>query len=211
MAKSNQQNDNLNFYVYILEEIKARIEILNMAMNGRMGTGLTPPFLREISYLQLRMMCELVAIGCISAHGDLESTKSNSIQKEYAADKIIKRLEKLHPDFYPHPVKLTINTGNVNMERVEAGHLSKAELINLYHECGEKLHRGKLGSFKTTSDKMKQPDLSDVFEWGRKFIALLNQHHIASKDNLSHYVCVLNYQELNNHACVWIAQSPLPK
>jgi len=33
------------------------------------------------------MMCELLAIGCLVAHGDISDTKSNSIQKEFNAKK----------------------------------------------------------------------------------------------------------------------------
>ena len=105
---TKQQIDASNFYADILNEINARIEILNMAINGRID--LPPPFIREISYLQLRMMCELLAIGCLVAHGDISDTKSNSIQKEFNAEKIINRLENLHPNFYPHPVRLTNRT-----------------------------------------------------------------------------------------------------
>jgi hypothetical protein len=41
----------------------------------------------------------LIALGCLTAHGDLQTGK---LKDEYKADKIIKRLQQLHPDFYPH-------------------------------------------------------------------------------------------------------------
>jgi len=205
---TKQQTDASNFYADILNEINDRIEILNMAING--GMNLTAPFIREISYLQLRMMCELVAIGCLVAHGDIDDTKSNNLQKEFNAEKIINRLEHLHPNFYPHPVRLTKNGNTTQMERIESGFLTKSELINLYRDCGEKLHRGRLKSFKEKSDKMMQPNFSDILEWGRKFIILLEQHQISSLDNLSHFICTLKYQDTNNRACVAIALSPIP-
>jgi hypothetical protein len=206
---TKQQTDAANFYVGILNEISVRIEILNMAINGRMD--LSPPFIREISYLQLRMMCELVAIGCLVAHGDISDTKSSNLQKEFNAEKIISRLDSLHSNFYPHPVRLSKNANSTHMERIESGFLTKLDLINLYRKCGDKLHRGRLKSFKVSSDKMIQADFSDILEWGKKFIVLLEQHHIASLNNLSHFICILKSQDTNNQACVFIAQSPIPE
>ena len=208
---TQQQLDAANFYADILNEISARIEILNMAVNGNLGVGLTPPFIREISYLQLRMMCELVAIGCLVAHGDIDATKSRSLQKEYAADRIINRLEHLHPNFYPHPVHLTKDGSTTHMDLIQDGFMTKSDLLKLYQKCGDMLHRGRLASFKDASDKMKTGDFSDIIRWARKFIVLLEQHHIASRDNLSHFICALKYVDTNNQACVAIAQSPLPQ
>jgi len=208
---TRQQVDAANFYADVLNEISARIEFMNMAINRQMNPGLTPPFIREIAYLQLRMMCELVAIGCLVVHGDINDTKSAYLQKEYAANRIINRLANLHPNFYPHPVRLTVEGSTTHMDRITEGFLTKDDLVKLYHQCGEKLHRGKLGNFKITSDKMMQGDYSDILGWGRKFIVLLEQHHIASKDNLSHFICALNCQDTKNKAYVSIALSSIPQ
>ena len=204
---TDQQLTAANFYADLLNEISARIEILNMAINGKLN--LPPPFIREIGYLQLRMMCELVAIGCLVAHGEIEETKS--LRDVYEADKIIRCLEKLHPNFYPHPVRITKMDNSTNLENIEQGYLSKSELKDLYHRCGEKLHRGRLGSFKNSSDGMMESDFSDILGWGRKFITLLESHLISSKDNLSHLICVLRSEDADNRALVVIAQSPLPQ
>lgn len=169
---TKQRIDAGNFYANLLNEINARIEILNMAVNGRID--LPPAFIREISYLQLRMMCELLAIGCLVAHGDICDTQSKNIQKEFNAEKIIKRLKSLHPNFYPHPVRLTNNGNSTHMERIESGFLTKHELINLYKKCGEKLHRGRLKNFKEHSDKMMQADFSDILEWGKNLLFFSN-------------------------------------
>jgi hypothetical protein len=41
------------------------------------------------------MLCELIALGCFVAHGDIEATKASSFQKAYKADDILKRLARL--------------------------------------------------------------------------------------------------------------------
>src|SRR6266850_2561007 len=93
------QIEAMKLYVAILEETKVRIDCINTALNGR--TTLPERSAVEFCYLQLRMLCELIAVGCLVVHGDIEGTKG--LRKAWAADEIMKRLEKLHPDFYPHP------------------------------------------------------------------------------------------------------------
>jgi hypothetical protein len=96
-APTKQQLEASNLYADLLEEAKIRIFSIDAAINGR--TALPAPLVREYSYLQLRMLCELIALGCLTAHGEIKATQAAKLQKEYAADEIIKRLEDLHPNF----------------------------------------------------------------------------------------------------------------
>jgi hypothetical protein len=114
----------------------------------------------------------------------------------------------LHPDFYPHAIRLTVGQA-VHIDRLESGFLTKAELIKLYTKCGDHLHRGSLKNLLAPT-RQTQPNFADIADWMNKIIALLNQHHIASVDNLSHFICMLKYAESGDHAAVAIALSPLP-
>ncbi|MGA7124937.1 MAG: hypothetical protein WBZ19_01415, partial [Chthoniobacterales bacterium] len=96
---TKQQQDASILYANLLEEAKIRIASIEAVISGR--AGLPAPLVREYSYLQLRILCELIALGCLTAHGDIKATQAPKLQKEYAADVIIKRLENLHPNFYP--------------------------------------------------------------------------------------------------------------
>jgi hypothetical protein len=89
-AVTKQQHDASMLYADLLEEAKIRIASIDAAISGR--AGLSAPLVREYSYLQLRMLCELIALGCLTAHGEIKATQAPKLQKEYAADKIIKRL-----------------------------------------------------------------------------------------------------------------------
>src|SRR5262245_27923594 len=77
--------------------IKRRLLAMDTAPEGK--TGLPEVAVREYCFLQLRMLCELIALGCLTAQGDLQTGK---LKDEYRADKIIRRLQQLHPDFYPY-------------------------------------------------------------------------------------------------------------
>ena len=96
-----RQNQTLTLYANLMEEVKVRIDALNQILSGQVN--LPPQIVRESCFLQLRMLCELIALSALAAHEDIEAT--TKLKKEYAAPKIIEHLELLHPSFYPYPVK----------------------------------------------------------------------------------------------------------
>ena len=90
--------DAAQVYTAIMEEAKFRALSINTLTVP--GLALPVPLLRELGvFLLLRMLCELIALGCLVAHGDIKETKSATFQKAYNAGDIVKRLEKLHPTF----------------------------------------------------------------------------------------------------------------
>src|ERR1700722_12742109 len=88
-------------YQSIMGEVFIRAYSINTATHT--PTIIPQPLIREYCYLQLRMLCELIALGCLVAHGDI--TKTKYFQKAYKADDILQQLERLHPKFYLHPFK----------------------------------------------------------------------------------------------------------
>src|SRR3954447_4371271 len=101
MATKRQQ-EAMNLYLTLMEELKIRLNCIAMAAAG--ATGLPHSIAREICFLQLRMICEVIGFGCLVAHGDIEATKVRRFQDKYHPGEIMTGLEKLHPDFYPHPI-----------------------------------------------------------------------------------------------------------
>ena len=193
-------------YANILDEVRTRILGMNTIVSGTVSL---PQWLTaELCYLQLRMLCELVALSCLIAHGDIEGAKGKKIQKEYAADDILKRLEHLHADFYPHPITCTFSPDGVHIERVVAGYLTKDELITLYHECGGHLHRGSMASIFHPERPKQPPTVERALFWRMKFSNLLSQHHIATLTNRTHYLSFLSHHQANGAAFVAIAKSP---
>jgi hypothetical protein len=88
----------LDQYAKLMEEAKIRLHALQNTTTG--ATGLAHPLAREFCFLQIRMLFELIALGCLVAHGDIRTRRSETT---YQADLIIKELGALHEDFYPHP------------------------------------------------------------------------------------------------------------
>src|SRR5258705_11952667 len=98
---TKDQRHAMDRYSGMMEEMKLRIVAAEFAISGLMKFH--PVIVREFSYLQLRMVCELIALGCLMAHGDIPATKT--LRRAWSAEEIFNKLERLHPDFYPPPVE----------------------------------------------------------------------------------------------------------
>ena len=83
-------NDVMELYKAILEEAIIRIHSIDAMI--RKAPGLTPGLIWEYCYLQLRMLCELVSIGCLLCHEDIPETKSKLMQKAYDPNLIFSKL-----------------------------------------------------------------------------------------------------------------------
>jgi hypothetical protein len=170
----------LRTYCNLMEELKARHAVVHKALlDAREGNfAFSPYIVGELCFLQLRMMCELIALGCLLVHGDISATRTRRMQKAFAADWIIQRLEELHPSFYPLPAIETLDEAGtvILIEPNPRPHLTKADLVKLYAECGAVLHRGTLKSVLAADTKPM--DLVRVGRWAAKITQLLEWHQI---------------------------------
>ena len=151
----------MDAYSILMHEAKRRLIAVDIALAGR--TGLSERMICDFCFLQLRMLCELIALGCLTAHGDLMTGR---LRGTWQADKIIHDLEELHPDFYPIAAAKVVFT--------------KEELIKLYWKCGDVLHRG---AFETLWSPRRYADaIEEIRTWKEKIEALLSNHAIFMAD-----------------------------
>jgi hypothetical protein len=197
--------DAASVYASIMEEAKLRALSINTII--RSESGLPVALRREYCFLQLRMLCELIALGCLVAHGDIEGTKASVLQNEYKAGVIIKRLEKLHPQFYPSPRNPIFSPGHVHLADYDREYLSKNELVTLYGKCGDILHRGSL---RELLDLKNQPptDFRDIQDWGQKILNLLSVHLISRIGGHFHLVVALEAPQNGGNVLVSVGESP---
>jgi hypothetical protein len=83
------QRDILNPYCELMEEVKRRQAVIQSLIAKQVSLPQIVAF--ELCFLQLRYICELIALSCLTAHGDIEATQTGKIRKAYAADWIINR------------------------------------------------------------------------------------------------------------------------
>jgi hypothetical protein len=117
-------------YAELMEEIKRRVEVVGHVYNG---TVRLPPMAGfELCYVQLRKICEVFALACLTAHVD----------------------------------------------PITSGFLTKDELLKLYGECGNFLHRGSIRQLLSKWEPTL--DFQRINNWVGKIVALLNHHQIQT-------------------------------
>jgi hypothetical protein len=169
----SEYTEAMDAYTVLMQEAKARLLAMDTALEGK--TGLPEVAVREYCFLQLRMLCELIALGCLTAQGDLQTGK---LKKSYKADQIICRLEVLHPDFYPYAATRT----EAGIELRKDG-FTKEELMKLYWKCGDVLHRGTVETL--WSRKSGDVGIEEIRTWKQKIEALLSYHTILMADGVT--------------------------
>lgn len=193
-----------DLYSSIMEEVKVRAASINSMTNVK--NGIPPPLIRESCYLQLRMMCELIALGCLVAHGDIDATHTKPFQKAYKADDILTKLEALHPNFYPLPRKPEFGPKSLHLADYDGGAvLTKSELRSLYTKAGDILHKGSLRRLLTPQNSI-QIHYTDIIAWGQKILNLLHSHSISRFGNNFHFIVFLESAQVNGNVLVVIAE-----
>ena len=174
-------------YNLIMKEIHWRIELLDSALRAEfLPHGMANA---EFCFLQLRKVCELIALGCLSAHGDLGKGVRSSLLKEWDVVKIMKGLEALEPDFYPVPIVTRSTESRFEIVDAEAQHiLDKKILLRLYWRAGDVLHTGSLKRMFS----QKSFDLTTEIADGLLRIKnLIRQHRILLLGPDRHLICQL--------------------
>jgi hypothetical protein len=177
----------MRLYAGLMTEVQIRISAIQGAKSK--PELLSPHLTEEFCFLQLRMICELIALACLTAHGEVQGAKSGKLNKEYSADRILNRLQNLHSDFYPKPSKLnSLGPHNYHVDDIEGPFLTKADLARLYRHCGSKLHRGSLKKL-LSSESLTPVDFTKIENWTDEIIALLDLHRIHLIDGKTVIMC----------------------
>jgi hypothetical protein len=176
-------------YTSLMDEVKERMSAIEHAVTGK--TGLADFAIREFSYLQLRMICEVIALGCLTAHGDITASNRHKFAREHSAERIIKMMGKLHPNFYPLPY-LRIETAPRQFHHtpVESGYLTPTQLIALYRKCGDVLHRGTVQKL-AVSPRLQALNIQEIIAAVQEIENLLSLHGFHLLDANTKVLCLL--------------------
>ena len=190
-------------YVDLMEEARLRIEALNFAIMARETWN--HRLLQEFCYLQLRILCEQIAIGCLIAHGEI---KNNKALKAWRVPDIMKALENLDENYFPTGIVLTSDGKSADAVLNTNLQITKVELSKLWEKSGQLLHRGTALSVMQSHNKVLNVNLDIVILWAQKISNLLSQHTIPTADKRYILIAALSSGEHGGHAGIWIAASP---
>ena len=190
-------------YNSIMNEIADRLDIVGAVNSGFVAQD--PQLKAEICFLQLRKICELIALGCLHAHGDLGKGIHSSLLKKWHVNDIVRALRTLGDDFYPVPVVITNRDGAAEINNPEpCPILDKGCLIKLYNDASSVLHRGSLKKLFDGKTVDASPQIEDA---SKRIVALLTQHRINLVGYDRQLYCTVK-DARTYRAASFIAQSP---
>lgn len=164
----------LGLYQDCLYEIKKRIEVIS----EHLSKIVTEKYLIievETVCLQFRKILEKIALMSLVANKELYAEQNNKFAKHYHAERIMRDLERINPDFYPVPTKIITNEDGVDeWIEIDSGYLTKNDLVKIYEKCGGMMH-----AQNPFSSQKPLKEIQACFpEWLTKICVLLNHHHI---------------------------------
>jgi hypothetical protein len=189
MTKADKSSPQ-ELYCELMVEIKERLLIIRQfgVEDANPKHGLAHAYAHEFCYLELRFICELIALATLVAHGDIPATKNPKLQKSYKPGVILDGMLRLNPEFYPQAlVQMQDQKGRLAGWRPARDPLRQEQLKMLWSECGGYLHRGTIKDLEND----KPPDFWRVTQWHNKIIGLLNVHMICLVDRKSAFHVVL--------------------
>jgi hypothetical protein len=194
-------------YANLMDEVKFRIDAINTALQGH--TRLPTPLVREFCYLQIRMLCELIALSCLVAHGDITFLKPHKLGRKTSANEIVDRLTKLRPHFFPmasiqQQIESKGRTKHFHLTEIDPPPLSKESFLKLYGKTHQHLHRGSLKnllSVDVNSPLDSEVNAPEIVKWAQKINDLLSMHVIAISGD-KRIVCVLRASNIGGKVSV---------
>jgi hypothetical protein len=180
---ADESTKTIQLYCSIMDEIKFRIEWVKNIIHAKILIAETIG--RDIGFLELRMICELIAFGCLVAHGDIKETRRGKFITKYQADFFVKAMAALHADFYPKPmlpvpgqqaIPTALGMKLRSPQSRTSGFLTQSDLTTLYHDCGARLHRGYLPDI--LNHKRIEGEYLMIGKSVDKIVRLLDYHRI---------------------------------
>jgi hypothetical protein len=158
-----------------MEDVKRRLAVVQAIVSGQSPLG-RDDFDGEVVCLQLRKSLELIAFASLSAHKDAYAQAHDDFSTHWNAKRLLSKLEKIHPDFYPKPVTVaqTDARGVRQFADVAEGFLTRDEFVFLYDKCSEAMHTWN--PFRT--DPRVVNFERSISEWVARIQRLLTVHWV---------------------------------
>jgi hypothetical protein len=161
-------------YCGCMDQVSRRLRLIAAIASGKVTTA-DESADAEFACLQLRKALEQVAYASLAASREAYSQVRPQVEREWNATRILERLEKIHPKFYPVPVSpVRLAPDRVHFEIVEDGFLTRDDFVFLYDQCSDVLHDWNPFRQGPRVVERKRP----IGEWRNRIERLLGCHRI---------------------------------
>ena len=197
-------------YCNCMEDVKARLVLIKQITEGHSPLG-SEGLDGEVVCLLLRRVLEQIAFSSLVAHRETYETVYKDLGTVWRAKALIERMEKLHPDFYPSPVRPGVSQYlgvHHHFDPLNDGYLTKEDFVFLYNTASDGIHTWNPFKAAERILKFERP----ISEWVNRIMALLDYHlvHLVGTQDL--WLIQMNSPEDNKvHAFTTNAVAELPK
>lgn len=175
----NTETKDITRYCGLMENVKSRFELIRRILAE--GTFFkSNEFAYECVSVQFRKVLESIAFASLCANKDKYSEVHANFAKHWRAKALLEDLERVHPNFYPVPLKPPIVNadGTKHFDRIDNGFLTREDFVLLYDKCSEVIHTRNPFS-------QKEPRIDfvcSVEEWLNRIKILLQLHMMQLAD-----------------------------
>lgn len=191
-AESRRQSELQGLYLKNMSLIKMRMRALSDVIRLKRTTTYEITNI-EFCILQVRKILELIALSSLVSDADLYREKMDKIEKKWNARLIIRDIERIHPDFFPHPITIESHRDEGEPDEfleLNEPYLTKDKLIEIYQLCGKYLHQASPFADEMQVNRSYWKVKSELVEWSRLITRLLSTHviHLYNEDYMWYVV-----------------------
>jgi hypothetical protein len=134
------EHRDLRTYINCIQSAKLRLRLVERIASGALKID-HESIDAEFSCLQIRKCLELIAFSSIAAHKETYADAHADFATHWKPKKLLDKLRRLHPDFYPQPVVVERERGkHVKLSRIMNEYLTEDDFAILYDACSDALH-----------------------------------------------------------------------
>lgn len=182
--------DLASTYCSCMEEVKSRLSLVKSVAQGQLSAG-SELFNYELVSVNFRKSLELIAFASMTANKKIYEEAYTGFANHWKAKEMLSSLARLHPGFYPQPIKLdhVKPSGAKHFDRVPDGYLTQDDFLTLYDLCSEVLH-----TWNPFSKKERHIDFKlSVAEWTKRIEQLLQLHLMQFVDRPEIWIVDMAY------------------
>ncbi len=180
-------------YCRFMEEIKIRLNQVWLVQNTELLFH-RDDFAYEFVAIQFRKILELIAFSSLTANKEKYAQLHKVFETHWHAERILKDLDKINPEFYPKPTSVSKTGDNTfHAEHAVAKNdgvdtpLTRLEFAFLYEVSGKTLHVPKPFQDNFSIDFKYHPSV-----WAKKIALLLDTHMIKLVDDGGYWLVMMN-------------------
>ena len=189
----SRQVDLQKLYLRNMQIIKWRLKAVLDIRTGKTKTTYKMTNI-EFCVLQIRKILELIALSALISDRDVYETHLKSIGSMWNARLILSDIERIHPNFYPHPILIDPNDKSKWIDVTEE-FLTEEKFIRIYERCGKFLHENPLKMTNADIDNEYSLVWKEIGEWGRLIRNLLNTHTIRLYNQKDLFYIAMNAED----------------